>query len=919
MRRYVTVFLLGTGGVLQAQQPHPEVRRAIPVNQADPAVSTDDYNNPAWMQKVQPSPTPVTATTPMPVATPIPMDSPRSKVGPEPGFTPYRPTGRVKVDPTPHEVPTARAVSPAELLEASPELPPVATPTPAAPAPPVALVPEPVATPTAPAPAPVQPPAAAQAVPTPDGDGVIRLSPSVGASQALERANGVYSRKMYDYAVMEYEKFLVSNPGARERDLALFRLGESHRLLGNDASARTAYEKLLMEYQTGEFAGAGAFRLGEYLYGDKLWDAALIQFQTASKQAGSAEVRLSATYQQARCLEKLKRTPEAITKYQEVAAVKEDNPYQDYARLSLAELSASSGQKKEALDAFSQIASSSSAPGALRAEASVKAAALAAELGDSKQAAIYFEQALALPDLGEWKVVAALGAMRTYYNLGDYAKVIELNDKYAADLTSDSQAEAWLLAANSYRQQGNTRAAKALYERMINTYPDAAQTQSARFQQLVSLYQMDDPGLIAAVDDFLKRSNQPKERAQAELLKAEALFKKQNYTEAGPIYARIQTTDLDDDIKGKALMKLGWCQSKTNQFGPAAESYSAYLQKFPNGASALSALAQRGLARQEMKNYSGAMADFEKIITEHPDAKERELALQQKALILGQQQDYKGMIAAFQQLLKEYPKTSAAGQANFWIGWASYENKDYQAAITSLEAARKLDPEQYGDRAGLRIVLCYYYLQDRPALTKALAASKNIQIPAEVSRWLGRKSFEEGDYATAERYLSAVVEGNKTADPDALIELAEAQIRIDKASAATPHVAEYLKTAREPYARARGLLAQARIALAAKQYDEAAKLNEDAMLLQPEGPLNADSRMVGAEILLAQGKYEDAAKGFVSIALLYNDPAITPRALDKAAQAYQQAGNSFEAAKVQRELQERFPDFKKSPKITQES
>lgn len=906
MRRYVTALLLGTGGVLHAQQPHPEVRRAIPVNQPDPGITpAQEYQNPAWMQRVlppaaaeatpMPVATPIPMGTPMPVATPIPMDPPPRAVGPEPGFTPYRPTGRVRVNPTP-----------------APDSTPERTiPTPSSPAPPVSVPDQPVvATPT-PARAPQPPPA-------PDADGVIRLSPATAsAAQALDRANGVYSRQMYDYAVAEYEKFLVANPGAPGRDQAFFRLGESHRLLGNEAPARAAYEKLLMEYQTGEFAGAGAFRLGEYLYNDKLWDAALTQFKTAAKEAGSAEVRLSATYQQARCLEKLKRIPDAIAIYRTVANEKQDNPYQNYARLSLAELAASSGDKKEALAEFGKLASEAG-PTPLRAEASVKAAALAAELGDSKQATKYFDLALGLPDLGEWKIVAVLGAMRTNYSQGNYAKVTELSDKYADTLTGDSQAEAWLLSANSFRQQGNARAAKALYDRLISTYPNASQTQGARFQQLVSLYQIDDPGLVAAVDEFLKVSDQPKERAQAQLLKAEALFKKQSYAEAEPIYAAIQKTDLDDDIKGKALMKLGWCQTKTKQFGPAAESYSSYLQKFPNGASALSALAQRGLARQEMKDYSGAMSDFNKLITEYPDAKERELALQQKALILGQQQDYKGMIATFQQLLKDYPKTSAAGQANFWIGWAAYENKDYKTAIENLEIARKLDPEQYGERAGLRIVLCYYYLQDRAALTKALDANRKLEVPAEVSRWLGRKSFEEGDYVSAERYLSAVVKGNKTADPDALIELAEAQIRVGKASEATPVVADFLKTAREPYTRARGILAQSRIALAARQFDEATKLNEDAMLLQPEGPLNAESRMVGADILLAQDKYEDAAKAFVSIALLYNEPGITPRALERAAEAYRQAGNTFEAARVQSELEKRFPNYKKSAKITKE-
>ncbi len=321
--------------------------------------------------------------------------------------------------------------------------------------------------------------------------------------------------------------------------------------------------------------------------------------------------------------------------------------------------------------------------------------------------------------------------------------------------------------------------------------------------------------------------------------------------------------NLDADIKGKAMMKLGWCLGKTGQFAPAEQIYTTYLQQFPKGSSALNAVIQRGLARQELKDYDGALKDFNSIIDNNKDAKERELAIQQKALIEGQQQDYKTMAATFKQLLAEYPKTSAAGQANFWIGWAAYENKDYAGAIPSLDAARKLDP-QYADRATLRIILSYYYQQDTDALKQALKDNPKVQVPAEINRWLGRKSFEEGDYATAERNLLPVVTEGKTAEPDALIELAEAQIRLGKAGAASPHVANYLKVARDPASRARGLIAQGRIALAAKQYDDAQRLDEEALLLQPEGSYNADARMLSGEISMSKGDYDGAARAFLS-------------------------------------------------------
>ena len=131
------------------------------------------------------------------------------------------------------------------------------------------------------------------------------------AEEELNLANTTYSRKMYDYAIQGYEKFLITYPSAKGRDTALFRLAECHRMLGNEEAARDGYERLLREFHEGEFAGAGAYRLGEYLFAEKKYDPALIQFQLAAKEAADDEVRLSAKYNIARCLDRLKRPEEA--------------------------------------------------------------------------------------------------------------------------------------------------------------------------------------------------------------------------------------------------------------------------------------------------------------------------------------------------------------------------------------------------------------------------------------------------------------------------------------------------------------------------------------------------------------------------------------------------------------------------------
>lgn len=851
----------------------PEVRRALPVEKPAPEatpvpppappseVVTDPsdpreiptapavpFDNPAWMDRV-----PVPKTPAPPLTRPP---------GPEPGFTPYRPQGRIEVAPTP---------------EATPE-------------------------------------------PTPeDKAGDIRLSPAgqspeAAAAAELALANSIYARRMYGDAVTEYEKFLIAHPGAKGRDTALFRLAECHRMLGNDEAARNGYERLLMEFREGEFAGSGAYRLGEYLYAEKKYEPAAGQFELAASQAASEEVRLSARYNLARCYDRMDRDADALAAFTAVAEMEKNNPYRDYARLALAEADATAGRKKEALEKFGKIAAGSG-PAPVRAEAAVKAAALAVELGDKKKAVAMFQNALGTSDSGEWKSVAFLGALRLYYDLGDYKKVTALAEKPPDGLPDEARAEVLLLAANSHRQTGNTRAARATYDRLLIQFPESAPSQDARFHRLVSMYQLNDPDLMAETEKFLRESTNPKERAQVTLLQAEALFKDKKYAEAGPLYARLLGAEISDELKSKSLFKLGWCQAQSGDTAGAVQTFTEYLEKNPDSPTRASALIQRGLALQQNKDYAAAMKDFDVLIDKHKGA-DRELALQQKALILGQQQDYKGMTATFRQLLADYPKSSAAGQANFWIGWAAFEEKDYPAALEHLELARKLDPAQYGERAALRIILCHYYQENRTALVQAIAENKNVPVPVEITRWLGRRSFDEGDYAAAERFLLPVLDDEKSADPEVLIELAEAQIRQGKFAAAGPVVTKYLATARDPRSRARGLQAQAAVALAGRNYDEATKLAEESLLLQPEGNLNAEGRLLIGEVAFAKGDYPEAARAFMTVAVLYNDPTVTPRALRRAAAAYRKADNGMEADKALQELQQRFPDLDKAAKVS---
>src|SRR5213595_1812452 len=740
----------------------------------------------------------------------------------------------------------------------------------------------------------------------------------------LEYANGLFTRKLYDLAIPEYQKYLDDYPGRPGRANAYFSLGECYRNLNRISSARTNLQKVLNDYGDSEFAGAAAYALAEIAFADKDYAAALPLFHRSAAKSKEPGVALSARYFEARCLEATGHKEEAANIYGEVAEAGNPNPYREDARLTAASILASRGRKIDALKQYEALANESQKP-ALKAESAVRGGIIALELVQADKGKIdktmadrataLLQKGRTLPEAGKFRAIAQVGLRRLQYQTGQYAQLLADYKKDLDKLPEAAQAEVLLLAANSQRQLNHPKEASALYRQLVDRYPDREEAKDAAYQQLINVYNSDPSALSSAVDTFLA-TNPTNERAdQAKLLKTEALYKHQNYTEAASMYGELRASELSPRLRAEAAYKLGLCHVQTKNLPGVIEAFTYYLQTFPGTPQIPAALAQRALANEQSKNYAAALTDLNILLAKYPKAHEREAALQLKALILGQQDNTKGMVDTFRQLLKEFPKSSVAAQAHYYIGKTAFEAKDYKTALTALNTARQLNKEQYYNLASVRIILCQFYLKDQAALTKEvndfMASSPTANVPPEVLEWLGIQYYNEKNFQAVEKYLSALskIDNPGKVKPDYLFYLGDAATKLKNLPEAEEAFAKYLQTANDPAGKAKVLLTLGAVKISAHKPDEAQKIAEEIMTLQPEGRVNAEARLLAGEVQLERGNFDDAGKAFKGVALLYDDPAITPRALDKAALAYRQAGKTEEADRLSRELHERYPNY----------
>lgn len=749
-----------------------------------------------------------------------------------------------------------------------------------------------------------------------DGTEALRVAPITNITgdpvkQAFAEANAFYSQKMYDLAVPKYQEFLGMSPRSLDRQAGLFRIGESFRALQRQADAQTAYRQLLSEYNSGEFVGPAAYRLGEMQYSAKDFDGAAAAFRLASAHVRQPELRMASKFFEGRSLEGAGRRVEALSAYREVAAQREDNPYRERAMFDLADADARAGLTDSAFRQWRKLAESAQSP-VVRASSAVKAGLLAIDQRDFDVARSLLEAGASNRELAEWWATAQVGLVRLDYEAESYEAAAGRAAEVLPVLSDDKRPDVLLLAANAHRQLGQQAEALELYDKLASGYPGSRAAREAGFHRLVSLVAQKDERALGQIEAFLLSSPDEESRAKAELLKAELLFAQDRFAEAEELYRKAATARGTEKYRADALYKLAWCQLQQKKYDDTVQSLTRFLLQFPRHPMASSAFAQRALAQLETGDQVAALSDFEAIIDRHRAAPEREDAMLQRALLLGNMKRTAEMAAAFERLLAEYPESKAAAQAHFWIGYTASDAKKYRDSIGPLRKAREIDPEKYGERATLRLLLSYYYLEDREAAGREARALGAEKTPAEVRSWLGLTSLEAGDNKTAIEFLEPLA-----AAPDATEELrmslAQAQVNAGELAAARETLEKLLASLHEPKAKARAHLLLSGALLGLDMGEESKSHAEEALRLQPEGRLNAEARLANGRALLVQGRHDDAARAFMAVALLYDEKDLSPQALLLAEDAYQRASNPEDAARAREELERRYPDFKTPP------
>lgn len=739
---------------------------------------------------------------------------------------------------------------------------------------------------------------------------------ALSADEQMRFADGIYLRGFYETAVAEYLALLRDYPDSAHAPAALYRTGECYRQMGNQAGAERFYKQLVLQHPKSEQVPRAELRRAELAIAeDRPAEAAAIL--NALLEAGvPAETAAAATYYLGYSRLKTGDEKGASAAYERLLAEHGDSPYASFAALDLAALHAGEKGNDEALTAWFEKALATAATPSAKAEALFRWGDWAYRQERYQEAADTLQSLLV-----EWPNErrardARLAAAWSLYYLERAPEALAMAEKleqHASD--AETAASGIYLRANCLRKMNRDGEALEAYEQVARDYPGTRFASRAAYETMVTRFKRGEyeKTLVAA-------PAQPESANKVDVLwmRAESERALGRLAAARGRYEMLVQQFPKSPQAAPALLRLGEMAREAGRLDEAAELFRRVAEEYPKNEAVGAALKASALARMRTGDAKGALVDWDALLARKLDGAATAEARLQKALVLIDLKKEKNALETLAEIVKDPSGGPSVALAHYWQGVLWAEKSKWPEAEAALRASLAATPDaQTSALARLRLAVVLQR-QDRmdEAADQIAPLLENPQRVAEnpaLVEWAVRRHFDQGQY---ERSRQAAVALAQHATEPAWRQIgwhwagsSETQLGNDPAA-----LAFYEKAVAEKAQTREGAESQLLLAGLERKAGHYAKAEERyaaaAQSASGEDSLDLRTRAYFGlgETAEAAGQIERAARHFMSVAVLFDDPEWTPHALFRAGRLFRQAGKTAEQKSAWKELKERYPD-----------
>jgi tetratricopeptide (TPR) repeat protein len=838
-------------------------------------------------------------------------------------------------DATPPVAPPADTnLAPPVAQPVAPPVTPVDLGTPAAPSAPAAetnLAP-PVAQPVAPPVTPVDlgTPAATNPAPATASNLVI-LNP---AATRFDSAMALFNAGNYADAVTALSDFVRDFPGDRRREEALYRLAESYRNLGRTADALAAYAFEVQAYPDGPLRISADLKRGAILFDAGKFAEAAAPLQEVASQ-GPPELQEPAIYLLGRCLLVTGKEPDGRAMLDKIIDAQPPGKYAGDAAQALAELDGTQNHPAEAL-AYWQKALALTTDHAAKATIAARGGWSALTAGQLDAAEKLFQTTRRLDPSGDAGKVANTGLLRILFQQKRYPEWLATYDAEKDRLLDSARSELLYDLGHTQFMLKHWAESAAAYDQYLRDFRAEPSAVTAAYERFLAGAQLDPSKTVADAQAYLQAWPRSPYRARVQLVEAQELSSSQKFAEALPLWEHLSRQPADADWpRQDILLQLARAYDHLKQWAAAATAYQSYLDDVLVHPShlgkeaiqrSLDAQGRLAVCLQNDGQYLAAIEAWKTLQSRAPDwLPGQQMALEALGVLYakGGPVQENDMVETFRTLLEKFPQSPLRALAAFSVGDSLFNHRDYAIAEPYLLEARDWDATAWMQPATERLVLGAYGMKDPAKAAAYLKEYDTLPVPADPQArlaarlpaalfyWLGETARKAGRWEEAEADYTRVTQHPDPGDllAGAWWQLGQVQAARQEWAAAVSSDEKYRDLKPDAKDATVVLLALGRAQLGAGHTDAAKVLGQQALLQEPEGPNSAAARTLLAETAFASRSYPEAARMFATLAVLFDDPKITPQAMSRAADAFELAGDAKSAADWRQKVQTRYPGF----------
>jgi TolA-binding protein len=634
----------------------------------------------------------------------------------------------------------------------------------------------------------------------------------------LAKANIFLNSGAYRSAAEEMDRVFEEATRADIRGEAMLRRAASIVLDGDPEEGTSQLRSVVAAYSGTDLAARAQFMLGEILFSEERYEDAIIEFNQVLALYFEHKLAPRAQYRIGRSLDALGRGPDATSTYQAVVAgypLSPESPAAAYlAGVGLLDLdrpAVAAPYFQIVLDRYSRSDSSGALVFASDEHRELVEASLCllelsyhrtGNLGQLSGAPHMMLKKMP-PSKSPWRAYALLIDADALAAQARYAEAEEMLKQLTGEFPEHAIAvPATRLLAWTYAQQGEDDLAIKTEEQMLarySAYDDQENLSTAYFNKANILFNRKDyEEAGTAYDEFLRRySDHPK--------KLEALYRAglcyQRLDQAGDAVDRweaLVATDPTADIAELAWIRAGDLYFRADHYEAAKRSYQGLLTHFAGSQAASLGMLRLAQCEYNAGNDEEALRLYSDVMNAFPGshyALEAERGMELALYRLGQRDDGSQVLT---ELVERYPTSSFAADAQFEIAMRSYNAENYGEAA---EEFRRVVTQFPGFSAADRA----HYLMAESYRLAGLARDAELsyeqfltffpesEFRPMVHFYLGSIRFEKGEYLRAAIDFTGIIDGEAPEDISAaaLFNMALCRRMLGESEVAREHLERY--------------------------------------------------------------------------------------------------------------------------------